>query len=94
MAINRNFYKSSRSLRSLRQGDPLSPLFIIVQDALSRRLKHGYSNGALKGYHVPDSSILVSHLIFVDDMLLFTNGGKRSLQSRKYLQIMKWFLVN
>lgn len=82
--INGDKTRFFTSSRGLRQGVPLSPsLVVIIQDALSRRLKYTINNGSLKSYHVPSSSLTVSHLMFADDMLLFTNGGKRSLQCFK-----------
>ena len=66
------FFQSSRVLR---QGGPLSPyLFVIVMEALSCILRRLVSGGFLstckvrgrggKGAHV-------SHLLFVDDILVF-----------------------
>ena len=68
--------------QGLKQGDPLSPfLFILVSEALSR----GVNNLALQrklqpfalGRHCPT----VSHLAFADDIVIFTRGDKRSVQS-------------
>ena len=37
----------------------------------------------MKSYHVPSSNCTVNHLMFADDMFLFTNGGKGSLSYLK-----------
>ncbi|CAM8955612.1 unnamed protein product [Rhodiola kirilowii] len=60
--------------RGIRQGDPISPLlFTIVMEYLSRILKglnksHGY-------YHHPKCHrVDLKHLIFADDLFLFSSG--------------------
>ncbi|XP_057473970.1 secreted RxLR effector protein 78-like [Actinidia eriantha] len=60
--------------RGLRQGDPLSPyLFIIVMDVLSRFISRAVFVGRLCGFKVGRGSQaeIVSHLLFVDDTLIF-----------------------
>ena len=58
--------------RGLRQGDPLSPyLFLLVADGLSTLLKHNERLGNIDGVKVCRRALSVSHLLFVDDSLLF-----------------------
>jgi hypothetical protein len=56
----------------LHQGDPLSPnLFLFVAHGLSKILQHEVNMGMLKALHVSRSGPGISHLLFVDDTLLF-----------------------
>ena len=67
------------SFRGLRQGDPLSPfLFDIVMEALSRMLVATTAAGQFLGFTVGNatgSMITVSHLLFVDDTLVFCDAN-------------------
>ena len=70
--------------RGLRQGCPLSPLlFLLVAEELSRYLKKALEEGDFKGI-VISSNLNISHLLFVDDILIFCDGSRRSLQSLRY----------
>ena len=66
------FFQSSRGLR---QRDPLSPyLFVITIEVFSCLLRRAISEGFLSGWRVRGRSgegILISHLLFVDDILVF-----------------------
>ncbi|VFQ93056.1 unnamed protein product [Cuscuta campestris] len=63
----------------VKQGDPLSPLlFILAMEGLTRMLQHCTSNGLL----IPFSSGRVhppSHLLYADDIVIFTNVDSRNL---------------
>ena len=63
------------SSRGLRQGDPLSPLlFVLVMEALGRMLDKVVLEGRMLGFSVgklEGRSMAVSHLLFVDDTLIF-----------------------
>lgn len=68
--------------RGLRQGDPLLPyLFIIVEEVLSRLLKHNFALGNIVPFSHPRGTPLVSHLLYTDDIVLFANGGRSSFQT-------------
>ncbi|XP_026430517.1 uncharacterized protein LOC113327553 [Papaver somniferum] len=59
--------------RGLRQGDPLSPyLFILCTEAFSRYLIHAENSKLIHGLKVTKDAPSISHLLFVDDCLLFT----------------------
>ena len=61
--------------RGLRQGDSLSPLlFVLVMEALGRMLDKAVHKECMSSFSVGNlegRSLVVSHLLFVDDMLTF-----------------------
>ena len=61
--------------RGLRQGCPLSPLlFILVIEGLSCLIEDAKQNGKIKGIKV-SSKLSLTHLLFVDDVILFGLGS-------------------
>ncbi|KAL9659874.1 hypothetical protein QQ045_024684 [Rhodiola kirilowii] len=71
-----------KSYCGVRQGDPLSPsLFLIAMEWFSRSLNATVEDGRIYRYysgpHVPS----ITHLLFADDLLIFTNGSKRSMEN-------------
>lgn len=67
-----NFFHAKRGLR---QGCPLSRLlFLLVMEGLSRLIATAKREGRLQGLNITDQCIL-THLLFVDDVLIFLNGG-------------------
>lgn len=67
------YFKSSRGLR---QGDLMSPaLFILTQEVLSIKLKVVITQKQIIPYQVTNSPQCISHLMYADDNLLFTNGA-------------------
>lgn len=75
------FFKGGRGLC---QGDPLSPyLFILVEEVFTRILKNKFEAGEVGVYSQPVGGPLVLHLLFADDMVIFANGGKRSVKAIK-----------
>eukprot|EP00253_Pinus_taeda_P019083 PITA_19083 len=75
-----SFFKGQRGLR---QGCPLSPLlFLLVAEGLSRLILEAKRTGLLKGLEVA-VNLYISHLLFVDDILLFTNGNLNEMKELK-----------
>ena len=64
-----------RSLKGLRQGDPLSPyLFVLVMEVFSILINKAVEGGFFSGYKLRDrggNEVQVSHLLFADDTLVF-----------------------
>lgn len=70
--------------RGLRQGFPHSSLlFLLVREGLSRYLKKALEEGYFKGIAI-STNLNILHLLFVDDILIFCDGCRRSLQSLRY----------
>ena len=61
----------------MRQGDPLCPfLFTLVVDVLSRLISTAVANGLIRGVKVGSEGIVVSHLQFADNTILFLENNK------------------
>eukprot|EP00253_Pinus_taeda_P035654 PITA_35654 len=74
------FFKSQRGLR---QGCPLSPLlFLLVAEGLSRLIHKARRSNKIKGIEVA-INLYISHLLFVDDILIFSNGSHNELKELK-----------
>lgn len=84
MLINGGPFGFFRPQLGLRQGDPLSPfLFILCSEALSRLLFNAEGKRDLHGVKIARNCHSLSHLMFVDDLLIFrrTNGKEaKSIQ--------------
>ena len=73
------------SSRGLRQGNPLSPLLLfLIMEFLSRILKKTEEGGFIQGFHVcpvNSTGLCVSHLLFVDDTILFNDASREQILS-------------
>ncbi|KAL9660803.1 hypothetical protein QQ045_025621 [Rhodiola kirilowii] len=75
-------YGYFKSFRGVRQGDPLSPtLFVLAMEWLSKSLNDAVKRGDIWRYYTCPRAIAVNHLLFADDLLLFTSGAKQSIRS-------------
>lgn len=74
-----NFFKGERGLR---QGDTLSHLlFILVEEILSRMIKRAPEECNIEPFSHPRGAPLISHLLYADDIIIFTNGSRKSLRN-------------
>ena len=77
----------------LRQGDPISAcLFVLIIEALSRLIKQRISLNQEFVYHWRCSKTNLSHLCFVDDIMLFCGNSKESakLLSKAIYDFASW----
>lgn len=69
--------------RGIRQGDPLSPiLFILIMDNLSRFIEKEVKDKKMDTY-VVNGVVSISHLIYADDVLIFSKENPKSLGTIK-----------
>ena len=65
--------------RGLRQGDLFSLyLFLFVSDVLSRMILVEVHNNRVKGLRINKNCLILSHLLFADDSLLFMEAEEQS----------------
>lgn len=69
-----------QSSRGLRQGCSLSPyLFVLCMDVLSRKIDRAVAEGKFK-FHPGCQKLMITHLCFDDDLMVFVEGSKQSVQ--------------
>jgi hypothetical protein len=69
------------SERGIRKGFPLSPqLFLLVADDLSRALISAKNMGDFKGIKT-SPNFIITHLLFVDYVLIFCSGRPRDAKT-------------
>ena len=72
--------------RGLRQGDPLSPyLFILCAEGLSALISHFVSIGSLQGLKVCDGAPVISHLLFADDSMIYSQATMQDCLILKHI---------
>ena len=65
--------------RGLRQGDPLSPyLFLLCSEGLNGLIQNAVNDGKIQGFSLCRGGLIISHLFFADDILLFVGQEQRS----------------
>lgn len=84
MLINGYLVHPFRPSRGSRQGDHLSPfLFLICVKGLSGLLNMGIVNQSFSGFKINIYCPMISHLMFVDDCLLFFNASISNVKAIK-----------
>uniref|UniRef100_A0A0A9CAR7 Reverse transcriptase domain-containing protein n=1 Tax=Arundo donax TaxID=35708 RepID=A0A0A9CAR7_ARUDO len=70
--------------RGIRQGDPISPyLFLLCAEGLSSLLKYVGPVHLSRGVRVSTYSPWISHLLFADDCLVFSEASRRGADRLK-----------
>ncbi|KAL9673428.1 hypothetical protein QQ045_029686 [Rhodiola kirilowii] len=83
VVLNDNMEGYFSSNRGLRQGDPISPyLFTLIMEVLSRILSKACSSTEFK-FHPKCARINLSHLMFADDVIIFSKANLESLAKIK-----------
>src|SRR5438105_3739031 len=74
--VNGQFSNFFKPTRRIRQGDPISPyLFLLCAEGLSSLLKFSGPQYLSRGIHVGIHGPWISHLLFADDCLVFTQAS-------------------
>lgn len=97
--VNGSPSQEFKSYRGLRQGDPLSPfLFNVVVEALNILFERARNRGLIKGAEIGPNGLIVSHLQFADDTIIFCNNDKEELKYVKRIlrcfQLMSGLKIN
>ncbi|GLT50497.1 hypothetical protein SLA2020_239800 [Shorea laevis] len=67
--------------KGIRQGEPLSPyLFVVCMEVLSKLLDKAAAEGRIS-YHPKCEKVLLTHLCFADDLVIFTDGSSSSIEA-------------
>ena len=78
--VNGVFSDVFKPSRGLRQGDPISPyLFLLCSEGLSCMLKNIGPLFVSRGIRVSRNAPWISHLLFADDSLIFTQASKKGV---------------
>lgn len=79
IAINGELAGFFPGKKGLRQGDCISPyLFIMVMETLSKLLEAAVVHGKVR-LHPQCANPLITHLLFADDLLVFSDGSRHSI---------------
>ncbi|XP_020266817.1 uncharacterized protein LOC109842337 [Asparagus officinalis] len=81
ISLNGSLHGYFKGDRGLRQGDPLSPyLVILCMEYLSRSLNLLKHDKSFK-YHPKCAKVKIAHLIFADDLFLFSRGVDENVKA-------------
>ena len=92
VALNGELAGFFEGKKGLRQGDSISPyLFIMIMEVLSRLLNKAQVEDRFR-LHPLCHSLRITHLLFADDLLVFSDGSKSLVSGIKtvMLQFKNW----
>ncbi|GMI63974.1 hypothetical protein HRI_000066700 [Hibiscus trionum] len=90
--INGSTTNSFKISKGLRQGCPLSPLlFNVVAEGLSSLLNKAVSSGYFTRVRIGDNDMLISHLQFADDLIVFR--GESETEIKNLVRILRGFEI-
>lgn len=73
-------------LGGIRQGDPISPyLFLFISEVLSMLIKNACGTNLLHGFKLNPGGLTLSHLLFVDDTLIFLKAATQNCENISHL---------
>lgn len=80
--------------RRLRQGNPLSPFLLnIVAKGLNILLSRALHMGLIKGVKVGSNGVLISHLQFANDSILFCEAEENEVVNlKRILRCLRYYL--
>jgi len=82
-----------RPSRGIRQRDPISPyLFLLCAEGLSAMFRREENKGRIRGISVCRKAPQVSHLMFVNDCIIFCNATRE--EGARVLQILEDYEKN
>ncbi|KAL0415646.1 UNVERIFIED_CONTAM: hypothetical protein Slati_3396500 [Sesamum latifolium] len=74
VALNGSLHRFFPGKKGLRQGNPTSSaLFLLCMEFFSRLIKRNTSNSDFN-FHPKCEKLKISHLLFADDLMLFSRG--------------------
>ncbi|KAL0742100.1 hypothetical protein Bca4012_083613 [Brassica carinata] len=83
VALNGELAGFFEGKKGLRQGDSISPyLFIMIMEVLSRLLNKAQIENQFR-FHPLCNSPRITHLLFADDLLVFSDGSRSSVSGIK-----------